>query len=185
MNLSPMRYKDYVWPNNPYSYSISFRRPVAAHKVPRGRYAMEDLGMSYRVMEGEGEFAGEGAYREFQKLASVFYSGGAGVLVHPVWQTTRAYFVSLEVMQEPTADYVRYRFCFWEEWETAPALTAVKPAAAAEKTLRAEQYHTVARGDTLWAIASRSGMTLNALLALNPQIKNPNLIIVGEKVRIA
>ena len=61
MNLAPMRYKDYVWPHNPETYTISFKRQVAVAKVPFGRYGMQDLGMSYRVMEGEGVFAGKGA----------------------------------------------------------------------------------------------------------------------------
>lgn len=78
MNLAPMRYKDYVWPHNPETYTISFKRQVAVAKVPFGRYGMQDLGMSYRVMEGEGVFAGKGAYDEFKKLASVFYQGGPG-----------------------------------------------------------------------------------------------------------
>ena len=34
-------------------------------------------------------------------------------------------------------------------------------------------------------IARRQGLSLTALIALNPQIKNPNLILVGEKVRVA
>ena len=95
MNLAPMRYKDYVWPHNPETYTISFKRQVAVAKVPFGRYGMQDLGMSYRVMEGEGVFAGKGAYDEFKKLASVFYQGGPGLLIHPVWQASQAYFVLL------------------------------------------------------------------------------------------
>jgi len=97
MNLAPMRYKDYVWPHNPETYTISFKRQVAVAKVPFGRYGMQDLGMSYRVMEGEGVFAGKGAYDEFKKLASVFYQGGPGLLIHPVWQASQAYFVLLEL----------------------------------------------------------------------------------------
>ena len=95
MNLAPMRYKDYVWPHNPETYTISFKRQVAVAKVPFGRYGMQDLGMSYRVMEGEGVFAGKGAYDEFKKLASVFYQGGPGLLIHPVWQASQAYFVAV------------------------------------------------------------------------------------------
>ena len=34
MNLAPMRYKDYVWPHNPETYTISFKRQVAVAKVP-------------------------------------------------------------------------------------------------------------------------------------------------------
>ena len=40
MELSPMRYKDYVWPHNPEVYTITYERKVAVHKVPFGRYCM-------------------------------------------------------------------------------------------------------------------------------------------------
>ena len=45
--------------------------------------------------------------------------------------------------------------------------------------------HTVRRGETLWGIARKYGTSVSALLARNPQIKNPNLIYPGEKVSIA
>ena len=67
----------------------------------------------YRVLRGEGVFAGEGAYEQFRKLAAVFQEDGPGLLVHPVWQTERARFASLQVTEEPLPDYVRYRFEFW------------------------------------------------------------------------
>ena len=185
MNLAPMRYKDYVWPHNPETYTISFRRNVAVAKVPFGRYGMQDLGMSYRVMEGEGVFAGRGAYEEFKRLAAVFYGGGTGLLVHPVWQASQAYFVSLELAQQPLEDYVRYRFAFWETLESAAALKRVDEAAQESAAVRDTREHTVAQGETLWGIAARYGTTVQKLLAANPQIKNANLIYAGERVRLA
>ena len=68
MLLSPMRYKDYIWPHNPASYSITYERLVASHKIPFGRYCMQDLGLSCRVMRGRGEFAGADAYEEFKRM---------------------------------------------------------------------------------------------------------------------
>ena len=68
MNLSPMRYKDYIWPHNPRTYTITYSRSLAEHKVPYGRYVLENMGQTARVMQGEGEFTGEGAYEEFKKL---------------------------------------------------------------------------------------------------------------------
>lgn len=181
MKLAPMRYKDYIWPHNPETYSIRFRRVVAAEKVPFGRYGMQELGMSYRVMEGEGVFAGEGAYDEFKRLATVFYEGTPGLLVHPVWQTAEAYFVELELMQEPVEDYVRYRFAFWETSPTDSSLIRVTDET--DKTAE-KKSRTVRQGDTLWGIARENGVTLGELLRANPQIRNPNLIAVGEEVML-
>ena len=44
--------------------------------------------------------------------------------------------------------------------------------------------HTVRRGDTLWDIARQNGVTLQALIAANPQIANPNLITPGQAVHL-
>ena len=114
MKLAAMRYKDYVWPHNPRTYTIDYQRNVAVQKVPFGRYHLQDLGLTRRVMRGEGEFVGEGAYDEFKRLASVFYLPGPGPLIHPVWQAAEVYFVDLSLRQEPRADYVAYSFTFWE-----------------------------------------------------------------------
>lgn len=58
MRLTPMRYKDYIWPHNPATYSITYERQVAVHKVPFGRYYMQDLGLGRRVMRGRGSSPG-------------------------------------------------------------------------------------------------------------------------------
>ena len=48
----------------------------------------------------------------------------------------------------------------------------------------ASDKHTVRPGDTLGKIAQRHGVTLAALLAANPLIKNPDLIKVGQNINI-
>jgi LysM repeat protein len=46
------------------------------------------------------------------------------------------------------------------------------------------QNYTVQRGDTLTEIASENGMSLDQLLALNPQIRNADMIFPGDKINI-
>lgn len=228
MKLSPMRFKNFIWPHNPRVYSITYERKMAANKIPFGRHALQSLGQTRRVFRGEGEFVGEGAYNTFKQLATVFYEETPGALIHPVWVATTAWFVGLELEQEPRSDYVRYSFEFWEvvggketqlttravekedeevlhpgqnsgaDTEDGSADVPVKPVRpgvssdsvevpfgpAAGEEEPAQLHHTVVKGESLWVIAKRYDTTVNDLLTLNPDIRNPNLILIGQKVRV-
>ena len=61
---------------------------------------------------------------------------------------------------------------------TATAATVKKPAATKKQTV-----YTVVKGDTLWGIAQKYKTTVDALVKAN-NIKNPNLIYAGQKVKI-
>lgn len=194
MRLTPMRYKDYTWPHNPEVYTVERQRRLVVHQIPFGRCVIQDLGGMYRVLRGEGVFAGEGAYEQFRQLAEVFREGGAGILVHPVWQTERAWFASLQVTEEPLPDYVRYSFEFWEDWtgydgglkEVNVSGTDAQEDVVADNgaAVQEQAVYTVRKGDTLWGIAKQHGVALTELIAANPQIKNPNLIYPGDRVNI-
>ena len=54
MRLSSMRYKSYVWPHNPETFTVEYRRQVAAHKIPMGGCVLQEMGVTYRVLQGEG-----------------------------------------------------------------------------------------------------------------------------------
>lgn len=53
--------------------------------------------------------------------------------------------------------------------------TAVPPA----------KYYIIEEGDTLGEIAANYGTSIENLINLNPEIKNPNLIYPGQKIRIS
>lgn len=99
--------------------------------------------------------------------------------------------MDLTLAQEPRQDYVRYTFTFWEDNDRyREQLEPVRPEAggggqtAGGEVSEAAVYHTVVSGETLWGIARAWGMTLGELLVLNPQIKNPNVIQPGQRLRV-
>lgn len=190
MELAPMRFKTFVWPHNPRVYAIRFERKLALHKIPFGRHLLQSLGQTCRVFRGEGEFVGAEAYDTFKRMATVFHEESPGPLIHPVWMSTRAWFVSLRLEEEPRPDYVRYSFEFWEVLDipvqTGLTERSTGSAAGAEGSGAGQTpvWHTVARGDTLWAIARRYSTTVAVIVALNPALRNPNLILPGQKVRV-
>lgn len=168
-----MRYKTFTWPNDPRTYTLSCERQTAVHKIPMGGFVVQELGRTGTVMRGEGEFFGKNAYESFRQLQAVFQTPGEGLLVHPLWQTTRAYFTELRLTQEPRADYVAYAFTFCEG-------TGGESGAAAAPS----GYYVLREADSLWAVAQRYALTMPQLLAMNPEIANPNRVRAGQKVRV-
>jgi spore coat assembly protein SafA len=162
---------------------------MAVNKVPFGTYSLQDLGRTRRVMRGAGVFVGSNAYAQFGALANTFYEEGPGLLIHPLWQTANAYFVELRLEQEPMPNYVSYSFAFWEDTDRySGAVQEVSAGDSSDLSGGAQastaKYHQVVRGDTLWALSITYGISLQELIALNPQIKNPNLILPGDEVRV-
>lgn len=67
---------------------------------------------------------------------------------------------------------------------TAPAAPTTK-APVVNNTVKATgNTYVVASGDKLWKIAQKHNLTLEQLLKLNPQIKNVNLIVVGQTINV-
>lgn len=64
---------------------------------------------------------------------------------------------------------------------TAPTPTATPTVTPTQQT---GKVYTVVSGDNLSTIAQRNGMTLQQLQALNPEITNPNLIKLGQQIKL-
>jgi spore coat assembly protein SafA len=76
-----------------------------------------------------------------------------------------------------------------EKADTAPLPDQAEPApvppnGAPVPSSGDAPVHTVIPGDTLWQIARDNNVSLDALIAANPQFDNPDLIFPGDKVTI-
>jgi LysM repeat protein len=65
---------------------------------------------------------------------------------------------------------------------TRPAVTAATTASRTT-TGSGQRFYTVQRGDTFGSIASREGISLEELQALNPGVSS-NALQVGQKLRV-
>ena len=181
--LLAMRYKDFVWPNNPRTYTLGCKRQTASLLAPMQGFTVQDLGRNSVVLRGEGEFFGSGAYEHFKSLLAVFEDKGAGVLIHPVWQCSRVLFTSLQLTQEPREDYVAYSFEFCEAQPGSLSGKADVGGAEAEYG-KGKIYHPMGAGETLWSVAAKYLLSMAELLRMNPDIDNPNHAQAGQKVRV-
>ena len=149
--------------------------------MPFGAYVLQGMGRRQRILRGEGEFAGEGAYAQFKKLATVFYDPTPGMLSHPLWDTAHAWFVSLRLTQEPREDYVSYSFEFWE----CDSSTGTSGFTPSEPDFERTVYIAARENDTLSSIASRNNTTISLMKKLNPQISETDILYAGRLVRIS
>lgn len=85
----------------------------------------------------------------------------------------------------PGVDAVSAASPVWvpDKTTTQPAPTSTTtPAKATVSVPAGEGTYIVVDGDAMWKIAAKFKMTLSNLIALNPQIKDPNVINIGQKI---
>ena len=49
---------------------------------------------------------------------------------------------------------------------------------------QAAKIYSIKQNDTLYSVARENGMSLEALLQLNPQIEKPNSLLIGQMINI-
>lgn len=177
--LAAMKYRDFVWPNNPRIFEVEYRRTLHSYKLPFSGYVVQDLGLQNKIIRGEGEFTGTGAYESFRQLAELFEENKGGKLVHPVWPTIYAYFAKLNLREEPREDYVHYSFEFWEYKgskfeDVAEAMDNFDYDDPLASLPGLKRYTTAAEGDTLRSLAEKFGVSVEQMCSMNPSVEDPD-----------
>ncbi len=166
-----MSYKDYIFPINPSVLKISHGRKIAKHDVPNGCDTVNDMGASYRIISGEGEFCGKNCIDDFLSLKAVMDRGGGGMLYIPSQKPVYAMFEELELIAGDIEGVIRYKFKFTESFEKH----------CEERFL----YCYGSRHDCLWDISHKYGIHIDILAELNPHIKRPDMpIYPWERVKL-
>jgi hypothetical protein len=165
-----MRFKGVQWHHNPREIAFECEKHINELHAPFGRSYVQDTGRRNRLIKGEGELYGADCREQFARLYELFRSGGSGVLAIPKLGTVYAVFERLTLKGMPKSDVLTYGFLFREVMER-------------EKQDK-RTVCTAQPGDTLWEISYRYGVGIDALVALNPQIKRPDEPLDGKEVAL-
>lgn len=166
-----MKYKNYTFINNPSKINITTMRNIKEIDIPYNGSLFQDYGRKKRIVSGTGSFFGDNCIEQFNELFNVFKLGGTGYLTLPSMEPFLAVFKSLELEGDVYPNLVTYSFEFWEDMNILP-----------DNLINNVSYHVVKSGENLWSIASKYGLKMEKLISLNSNIKNPNLLTVGQKV---
>lgn len=172
-----MRYKDFIWPNNPANCHLTVKRQLASHKYPGASYVLEDLGEESRILRGNGEFFGPDAYYYLTELLRVYREPGPGRLLHPVIQMEQACFAELTITEEPCENYAAYSFVFYEDGRGSDQSASAEAGTSGQTV-------TILENQSLWEIAAMYDTTVEKLMAANLWIANPNILTAGGQVKI-
>ena len=154
MRLVPMRFRGVTWRHNPREITFESDREVHELHAPFAGGAVQDTGRKNMLVKGEGELFGADCLQQFARLLSLFREGGSGVLAIDGVKPFHAVFES---------------FVFREVRNESDG-----PPAA----------YTAGAGENLWDVSYRFGIVIDTLVALNPQVKRPDILTEGEVIRL-
>jgi len=91
---------------------------------------------------------------------------------------------SMDVLVSLNADITNINIIYEGQRMVVPSGSGVPSTPPPAPAPSSGQVYTVQRGDTLRKIAGRLNTTVDAILNVNPQIYNPNLIYVGQAINL-
>lgn len=170
MKLVPMRFKGVQWHHNPAEISFECDKQINEMKAVDGDSYIQNMGRKNMRISGKGQLYGEDCLEQFERLLELFEQGGCGVLAIDKIKPFYAVFESVKILGKPKPDVLEYSFAFREIMEK-----------------KSQRQTTVCVADgckNLWDISYEYGISIDKLVALNPDVKRPDELAEGFEVRL-
>ncbi len=165
-----MRYKGFTFRVNPLSVEITASDSESKYTLPFKGEVVVSKGAGCRLVKGKGVLKGEDCIEQYAELRALYMKGGEGVLSLPGLMPFKAFFTKLVAGADVTPDRISYSFEFTEE--------------SSERPDTLPELHTVKEGETLYDIAFEYGVKTEKLLMINPDIKRPDELEKGHRLRL-
>lgn len=172
MKNAPMRFDGLSLRHNPATLTVSGRNHVGEYASP---CCEADSDILYREpvrISGEGEFCGTDCLDQYLALKEKQLSQTSGKLVLPHMEPLYATLKELSLTAKPVDNVISYRFTF---------VQAQSPHGDTEGT---KSPYIAQAGESLWDVSYAYGISIERLVALNPQIPYINALSQGERVSL-
>ena len=117
--------------------------------------------------------SGANAFEQYLDLRDLYKNGTAGALSLSGVRPFYAFLAKLGLKCMPVDDVVEYSFTFLEAPNLVPTENSTAPL-----------FRIAEEGQDLWDISVITGISVDTLVMLNPQLKSPCEVSQGDKIRI-
>lgn len=168
MSAVRLKFKDYVFPANPYAVEIVCAKTLSDQKAPGWHTATQEICANPAVITVQGELYGEDAREQLHNLSALQRESGSGELYIPYDDSRRVFFEQFAFSIAADGEKITYKAVFKEDMQTPKKICAIT------KT-------TVQSGENLFDIAARCGISVEELLTKN-SLKSPFDIQEGQEI---
>lgn len=163
-------YKGISFPVNPSTVEVFNGRSVKVKSAHGSNPITQDLGAKPTEIKGSGTFYCDDARERCERLAHLTRESGSGWLHCPYCVPIMAYLTCFEYKADSNKSSVSYKFELIED-------------CSATNPVRLFEYTQAVAGDNAFIIASREGVSVNDIMALN-DYKTPFDIKEKDVVKI-
>ena len=165
IDLMKLRFGSYTWEINPSEVKVEYKKETDEEVNVNKNVRFISSGTKLRRVEGKGTFFGEGKEEKYEALEKLFLKGKEDVLVLPGSKPFMAEFTFLRQLYPEGSESIGYEFIFYE---------------CIKNEYQNPEFIKSAMDESLWDIAFRFNLDINALVMKNPHIENINFIKENE-----
>lgn len=172
MKNAPMRFDGLSLRHNPETLSVSGKSAVKEYASPCCDTDSDSLYKEPLCISGEGELSGADCIDQYIALKELQRTRKPAKLVLPRMEPLYAYLKELSLTAKRVDNVLSYRFVF------------VEAKSPRQHTAGTDSPYIASQGESLWDIAYAKDISVEQLVALNPQIPLINSLSAGERVKL-
>ena len=162
-----IRFGNFTWEINPSEVKVEYEKKTAEEINVNRNAGLISSCMKLRRVEGRGTFFGENYKEKYESLEKLFLKEKEDILVLPGSKPFKADFTFLRQVYPEGSESIGYEFVFTE---------------CVKSEYQIPKYVKSAEDESLWDIAFKFNLDINALVMKNPHIENINFIKENEVV---